>query len=248
MTFAYDETDVHSRFDIGRALSPDATNALMEWLAQHVPPPVRLVVDLGCGTGRFTVALYKTFDTPVVGVEPAANMRFTAEAKFHPAAVRFVHGSASDIPLKDGSTGLVFMSQVLHHLVEREGALREIRRVLTPGGRFCLRQTTKENLDSYFYQRFFPEAPVDERRLLSRDELLNLFGSCGYSVTAVKTMRYEIAATAQSTWRKSPRAYSDLECIPEESFRRGLDALRSYSRSFPDFPRLAENDVYIFAA
>lgn len=103
-------------------------------------------------------------------------MRSTAEGKPHPAAVRFVQGSACDIPLEEGATDLVFMSQVFHHLVGCEAALGEIHRVLAAGGRLCLRQTTRENLDSYFYQRFFPEArAVDERRLPSRDA--RLFGS-----------------------------------------------------------------------
>jgi len=250
MTFAYHESDVHSRYDLGRVLSPHSTNALMELLAHHVARPVRLVVDLGCGTGRFTVALCETFDAPVVGVEPAANMRSTAEAKPHPTAVRFVDGSANNIPLEEGSADLVFMSQVFHHLVDRDAALLEIRRVLAPRGRLCLRQTTRENLDSYFYQRFFPEArEVDERRLPSRDALTNLARSCGYRVAAIETMSYEIAATAADYVAKiATRAYSDLECISDESFRNGLNALRSYFGAFQDFTRLAENDLFIFVA
>lgn len=248
MTFAYHESDVHSRYDAGRALSPHSTNALMELLAQNVARPMRLVVDLGCGTGRFTVSLWETFGAPVVGVEPAANMRSTAEAKPHPTAVRFVQGSANDIPLECGSADLVFMSQVFHHLVERAAALREIRRVLAPQGRLCLRQTTRENLDSYFYQRFFPEArTVDERRLPSRDALVNLVCSCGYRVAVVETMRYELAATGTDYVAKiATRAYSDLECISDDSFHSGLNALRSYSDAFPNFSRLAENDLLIF--
>jgi ubiquinone/menaquinone biosynthesis C-methylase UbiE len=250
MTFAYVGSDIHSRFDTGRALSPDATNALMEWLARHVPPPLQLVVDLGCGTGRFTLALQKTFGALVLGVEPAANMRAAAEVKSHPSAVRFVDGSANDIPLENGAADLVFMSQVFHHLVERAEAFREIHRVLAPGGRLSLRQTTRENLDTYFYQRFFPEArALDEHRLPSRDELMDFVRSCGYSVLASGTMRHEIAATATDYVAKiSTRTYSDLECISEESFHSGLNALRSYSSRHPVFPRFAENDVYIFAA
>jgi ubiquinone/menaquinone biosynthesis C-methylase UbiE len=222
----------------------------MELLAHHVARPVRLVVDLGCGTGRFTVALCETFDAPVVGVEPAANMRSIAEAKPRPTAVQFVQGSANDIPLEGGSADLVFMSQVLHHLVGREAALLEIHRVLAPRGRLCLRQTTRENLDSYFYQRFFPEArAVDERRLPSRDALMKLVCSCGYRVAAIETMRYEIAATGADYAAKiATRAYSDLEYISDDSFLAGLNALRSYTSEFPDFPRLAENDLFIFVA
>jgi hypothetical protein len=52
MTFGYDGSDVHLRYDVGRALSRHSTDALMKWLAYRVPRPLRLIIDLGCGTGR----------------------------------------------------------------------------------------------------------------------------------------------------------------------------------------------------
>src|SRR5262245_45580926 len=128
MVFTYQESDVHRRYDVGRALDADATGALMRSLRRHAPGPVGLVVDLGCGTGRFTAALAGAFAAPVLGVEPAANMRGAAGAKPHPAAVRFVEGLAERIPMGDATADLVFMSQVLHHLADRPAALREVRR------------------------------------------------------------------------------------------------------------------------
>jgi ubiquinone/menaquinone biosynthesis C-methylase UbiE len=247
MVFTYQESDVHRRYDLGRALAADATGALMRSLRRHAPGPVGLVVDLGCGTGRFTAALAEAFAAPVLGVEPAANMRAAAEAKPHPAAVRFVEGRAERIPLGDGTADLVFMSQVFHHVGDRPAALREVRRVLKPGGVLCARQTTRENLDCYFYQRFFPGArAVDERRLPSRAGLLGLAGSSGYRTVAVETLRHDVAATSSEYVEKvALRAYSDLELIPDADFLEGLHALRNYCAANPDHPRLAENDLFV---
>jgi trans-aconitate methyltransferase len=82
-TFTYQESDVHRRYDLGRALTSEATDALVELLRGYVTSPVNLIVDLGSGTGRFTTALSEAFAAQVLGVEPAANMRATAEAKSH---------------------------------------------------------------------------------------------------------------------------------------------------------------------
>jgi ubiquinone/menaquinone biosynthesis C-methylase UbiE len=248
MTFTYQESDLHRRYDLGRTLAPDATRALMELLQRYAPQPLRLVVDLGCGTGRFTVALAHTFAAPVIGIEPAANMRAAAEAKPYPATVRFVPGWADHIPLENCAADLVFMSQVLHHVADRPRALREIHRVLRPGGRLCVRQTSGENLDSYFYQRFFPEArAIDEGRLPSRAGLLKLAGSCRYRKVAVETLRHDIAAISSDYVTKiGLRTYSDLECIPDNAFREGLEALRDYCAAHPDHPKFAENDLFIF--
>lgn len=248
-TFTYQESDVHRRYDLGRALTSEATDALVELLRGYLARPVNLIVDLGSGTGRFTTALSQAFATQVLGVEPAANMRATAEATSHPPFVRFVQGEAENIPLDDGAADLVFMSQILHHLADCSKALREIGRVLKSNGNLCVRQTTRENLDSYFYQRFFPAArAVDERRLPSRDELVGLTKSCQYRTVAIETLSYEIAPTnAEYVEKISLRTYSDLECIDDSAFHEGLAALREYCSAHPDLPKLAENDVFIFA-
>ncbi len=248
-TFMYQESDVHRRYDLGRALTSEATDALVELLRGYVTRPLNLIVDLGSGTGRFTTALSEAFAAPVLGVEPAANMRATAEAKSHPAQVRFVQGQAESIPLDDGVADLVFMSQVLHHIADGPTALREIHRVLKSNGNLCVRQATRENLDSYFYQRFFPVArAVDERRLSSRDELVGLVTSCQFRVVAIETLSYEIAPCAKEYVEKiALRTYSDLECIDDSAFHEGLAALREYCSAHPDHPKLAENDLFIFA-
>jgi len=247
-TFAYQESDVHRRYDLGRSLTSEATDALVELLRGYVARPVNLIVDLGSGTGRFTTALSEAFAAQVLGVEPAANMRATAEAKPHPPTVRFVQGEAENIPVDDGVADLVFMSQVLHHLEDAPKALREIRRVLKSNGNLCFRQTTRENLDSYFYQRFFPAArAVDERRLPFRDGLVGLATSCQFRVVAIETLSYEIApTTAEYVAKIALRTYSDLECIDDSEFHEGLGALREYCSAHPDLPKLAENDVFIF--
>ena len=70
---------MHRRYDLGRNLTSEATDALMELLRGYVALPVNLIVDLGSGTGRFTAALAQAFSAQVLGVEPAANMRATAK-------------------------------------------------------------------------------------------------------------------------------------------------------------------------
>src|SRR6185436_4155428 len=109
-------------------------------------------------------------------------------------------------------------------------------------------QTTRENLDSYYYQRFFPAArAVDERRLPSRDGLIETAKSSQFRTVAIEALSYEIAPTAAEYVEKiALRTYSDLECIDDDSFHEGVKAFREYCSAHPDLPKVAENDVFIF--
>ena len=98
--------------------------------------PLRLspglaVLDLAAGTGKLTRALAAT-GASVVAVEPVAEMRAAL-----PAEVRALDGTAEAIPLDDASVDLVTVAQAFHWF-DGDAALREIHRVLRPGGRMAL--------------------------------------------------------------------------------------------------------------
>lgn len=50
-TFTYQESDGHRRYDLGRALTSEATDALVELLRGYVARPVNFIVDLGSERG-----------------------------------------------------------------------------------------------------------------------------------------------------------------------------------------------------
>jgi ubiquinone/menaquinone biosynthesis C-methylase UbiE len=52
--------------------------------------------------------------------------------------VRYVDGTAEDLPLADGSADVVWCIATAHHLHDLDAALDEIRRVLGPGGRLVV--------------------------------------------------------------------------------------------------------------
>jgi ubiquinone/menaquinone biosynthesis C-methylase UbiE len=99
------------------------------------------VLDVGCGTG--TLALMAKEDTPgadLVGVDADPAMLSKARAKPGAAALQFDEGMADQLPYDDASFHKLLSSLVFHHLPRevKEGAAREIARVLRPGGEFHL--------------------------------------------------------------------------------------------------------------
>jgi ubiquinone/menaquinone biosynthesis C-methylase UbiE len=101
------------------------------------------VLDIGCGTGTFATLLKKRFPRiEVTGLDPDQKALARAQRKSERAGVsiRFEQGFADELPYKSGRFDVVISSFMFHHLEasNREKTLREVRRVLKPGGTFYL--------------------------------------------------------------------------------------------------------------
>lgn len=91
-------------------------------------------VELGCGTGLFLEHVYK-HPSDYVGVDVSSGMLAKASLKF--PNHRFVHADMSRTPLPDAfADTVVCVFGAFSHLEDPEAALREVRRLLKPGGKF----------------------------------------------------------------------------------------------------------------
>ena len=97
------------------------------------------VLDLGCGTGTL-VLLIKSHHpkADVIGLDVDPKVIEIAKARAARAGlnVGFYHGMAFDLPYEDASFDRVISSLMFHHLTRgnKERTLREVFRVLRPGG------------------------------------------------------------------------------------------------------------------
>ena len=97
------------------------------------------VLDIGCGTGSLVVLTKHLHpDVDVVGLDPDPKALARARRKAERAAIapQFDRGFSDALPYREGSFTRVFSSFMFHHLEESEklATLREVRRVLKPGG------------------------------------------------------------------------------------------------------------------
>ncbi|GAA4158664.1 class I SAM-dependent methyltransferase [Gryllotalpicola daejeonensis] len=99
----------------------------VEWL---VPASARRVLDVGAGTGKFTRLLPRA-GRDLVAVDPSAQMLEVLREKV--PRVETLLGSAERLPLSDESVDAVTVAQAWHW-VDTAQAVREVARVLKPGG------------------------------------------------------------------------------------------------------------------
>lgn len=110
--------------------------------AALVPPRLR-VADIGTGTGVLALEL-AALGLDVVGIDRSVGMLEAAREKAQalppavPGAVTFREGDAHALPLEDASVDVAFAHMVLHSLEEPERAIREMARIVRPGGQLVL--------------------------------------------------------------------------------------------------------------
>jgi ubiquinone/menaquinone biosynthesis C-methylase UbiE len=101
----------------------------------------RLILDVGCGTGRALTWLASRARSRVqfVGIDPAESMRNLALRRVQPFRnVQIWDGSFEHIPLETGSVDYLFSIFAFHWTTDPDASVREVRRVLKPGAEIDL--------------------------------------------------------------------------------------------------------------
>jgi SAM-dependent methyltransferase len=101
-------------------------------LVRLVAPAGKDVVDIGCGGGALVRDLAALGARPI-GIEISEEQLATARARDNGTGARYLVGRGEELPLPDASVDVGVFMRTLHH-VPPEASLREVRRVLRPGG------------------------------------------------------------------------------------------------------------------
>src|SRR5215472_7464498 len=108
---------------------------LTAYRSRIIPAAEGRVLEIGIGSG-LNLLFYSRNVTHVIGLEPSPRLlamaRRAERAEFGP--VEFIEGSAEAIPLKDASVDTVVTTWTLCSIPDALRALRDMRRVLRPGG------------------------------------------------------------------------------------------------------------------
>ena len=108
--------------------------------------PEDTVLDVGAGTGFLTEGAAK-IARKVIAIDFSESMTGEARAKLSGRNVLFKIGNVEQIPLPDGSVNAVIGNMILHHCLNPNIAIKEMARVLAPGGRLALSDLQQHNYE-----------------------------------------------------------------------------------------------------
>ena len=245
----YDLTDIPSGYDRSRDHGPEFLNLWMHTLERHLYRlDVKRILDLGCGTGRFSEALAVHFNAEVVGIDPSVKMLERARAKEHRGHVQYQLGSAEAISLPSTSVDVIFMSMSFHHFVDRAVAARECRRVLRGPGVVCVRTGTREQIQSYPYVPFFPATLSKLVQVLPDHAALRQpFEAAGFRLSASEVVTQTIAQSwSMYADKLSAGGDSVLASLSYQELESGLAALRRHGVKAVSQHVVEPIDLFVF--
>lgn len=244
----YDQTNMPAAYDAGRAYSPAVLALWLDVISRWVPNGAPHILDIGCGTGRYSAALAEHFDARVIAVDPSEKMLAEARKK-STERVWHVRAAGKSLPLPDACVDLVFMSMVLHHFDDPEQAVTECRRILRRDGVVCLRAGTTDRIGETSYRPFFATSgAILNNAFHSQAAIEASFIDVGFQLIGHELIRHEVARNWNAyADRLAFRADSILAQLSDREFEEGLAALRQHAATAPsDEPVTELVDFFAF--
>ena len=110
------------------------------------------VLDVGCGTGTFAgmIAMSNLRTRHVVGLDYAMEMcqqaRVKTASRNLESHVQFLHGDSEHLPFADRTFDIITCANSFHHYPHQLTVVREMRRLLRPGGRLMIIDGFRDNV------------------------------------------------------------------------------------------------------
>jgi len=183
--------------------------------AAAVVRPGDRVLDAACGTGDLALADAEAGAREVVGLD--FSQRMLERARRKSSAIEWVHGDLLALPFPDGSFDAATVGFGVRNLADLERGLRELRRVLRPGGRLAVLEITRPRgvLRPFFtlwFDRLVPLVgrvlpgggayaylPASVRRFPVSEELVGLLAQSGFTEVRFRLLGGSIVALHTGT-------------------------------------------------
>jgi ubiquinone/menaquinone biosynthesis C-methylase UbiE len=132
-TLDYDR--LAAQYRAHRQVHPGVLRALCSQVRQE-----HTVLEVGCGTGNYVIALAALTGCQGWGIDPSVEMLARAQQRLDDSSLSTVflrRGWAEHLDLPDDQFDLVFSVDMIHHVQDRAAYLQHTYRTLKRGGRVC---------------------------------------------------------------------------------------------------------------
>ena len=245
-----DYNKIASFYDKGRSLSRQNIEQWLGIIARlSGAQEGACFLDLGCGTGRFSLPVALNLGYRVTGADSSPEMLDKAREKDIDGRITWDVQDAQSLNYVDESFDVVFMSHLLHHVDSPARVIRECHRVLSPGGAILVRYGAIEQVRHDVEHTFYPEVlAIDEARPISMDMVETWLHETGFSdVVSEEVIQRSFENAGAHLQADLEKCTSVLTMISPQAYKKGLDNLRKYIEKNPQDPWLLHDRMTITA-
>ena len=145
-------------------------------------PARPVMLDAGCGIGLSFALLDQMFQPQAIigaDIDPVS-LQQAGKATVSPGCeLRLLHSPAQRLDLPDCSVDIVFCHQLLHHVKAQQAVLRELHRVLRPGGFLLSGESCRSFIHSFWVRLLFRHPDMVQQ---SAEGYVELIRSAGFEV------------------------------------------------------------------
>lgn len=197
---------------------------LTEQLIKHLNPKNdSLYLDIGCGTGNYTIALWKK-GFRFIGIDPSIEMLQKAQLKNKD--IKWHIGTAEKTGLSENSVDGIIATLTIHHWSNLSRAFSELAYVLKPEGKVVIFTSSPIQMEGYWLNYYFPKMMKDSiLQMPSIDNVLAALHSAGFKLKTKE--KYNIKPDLKDQFlycgKHNPELYFD------ENIRRGISSFSALS-------------------
>ncbi len=141
----------------------------------------KLCADIGAGTGFVTEGIINK-GLKVIAVDQSEEMLSQMKQKFKDCdLIDYRRGDAENLPIENNTVDFVFANMYLHHVEDPASAIKEMVRILKPGGKIAITDLDEHNfefLKTEHFDRWMGFKREDVHNWLLLAELKNVFVDC----------------------------------------------------------------------
>lgn len=178
-----DYESISEYYDDVRGFGDDYYRGWLDHIFRHGDLEGRArVLDVGCGTGRYTSRIQARLGRPVVGLDLSAGMLERARAKVAGGAdLRLVRGDATEMPFADRAFDAAVLVLVVHHVEDLGALVGELHRVLEPGGRVLFMTRDHDEIRDSYIAMFPGVLDIDLARFPRVSDLEGVMEDVGFA-------------------------------------------------------------------
>ena len=238
--------DIANTFDLSRPISEERLETWVNLISERINSDQKIeLLDLGCGTGRFSIPIANRLGYIVTGADNSEEMVLKARKKDEANLVKWDIQDATSLSYPDASFDAVFMSHLLHHIDNPSDTVEECYRVLRPGGIILNRYGALDYIRDDPEHKFFPETiEFDMARTPTQEQVEQIFMIAGFKNVSSKVLVEQPYPSPEVRLKGAELKFTSvLTLINQSAFEKGLENFRKYILENPNDHWLLEDKM-----